>query len=202
MKKKLKRVFIYFFAVVSAAVVFLLFSAAYLRPQIEKQNAAAEDNSEPYYTGPKSSGLHFVFEGGKGFFVYLDFKSSKAYFCLTDLQDETRIKDMPVSFIIKSDYTLLSGIIDRVGGVETIIEGTPGRYTGEQIVEALAQNPQDDELRINIALSVFSKISKNGFSKEDFVYIIENSGTDLLVPDCFYWQDYIKDTLSNVEVIS
>lgn len=197
-KNKIKN---YIFAGISALVLFLLFSTVYMQTMTIRENAAAPKTDEPYYTGPKSSGILFQFENNKGFFVYLDFENAGSIFTLTENAGEARISDLPVNFTVKSDYDLLSGIIDRVGGIELKIEEESLRYTGEQVIDMLASYPEDRELRINIAKAVFLNISKNGFSKNDFVYIIENSGTDLLVPDCFYWQDYISKAVADIEVI-
>lgn len=195
-----KRIFAYFFACLAFTAFFLLFSFVYLAG-VRKRDVSKQNLSEPYYTGPKAAGLLFTVYGGKGCFVYLDFKGSKTRFTLTENANQSRIDDMPVNYVINSDYNLLSGIVDRAGGIELSSDGETLRYTGEQTVELLAQNPDDTELRINIITAIFHNISKNGFSNDDFVYIIENSGTDLLFPDCFYWQDYIQKTAGNVEVI-
>ena len=44
------------------------------------------------------------------------------------------------------------------------------------------------------------KISENGFSKDDFSYIIEYGNTDLTVPVCYDWEKYIKQMCSSVNI--
>ncbi|MBR0467096.1 MAG: hypothetical protein IJJ40_06390 [Clostridia bacterium] len=180
---------------------FMLSSVVFLNYHNTSKSVTKEKTDEPYYTGPKSAGLLFTFGANEGFFVFFDFKEEKTYFKLTKDDNKTRISDKVVNYVIECDYDTLSGIIDRTGGVTLELEGQYRRYTGEQVVELLASYPFDSNIRISIAKEVFKNIQNNGFSKDDFVYIIENSGTDLLVPDCFYWSDYIKDTVSTVEVI-
>ena len=101
-----------------------------------------------------------------------------------------------IDYSITLDYDIIAGIIDRIGGIELESDGELLRYTGIQVVDLIYTNEPKDAAR-NIITAIFSAISKNGFSKSDFVYIIDNGNTDLTVPICFDWPLYIKALCRN-----
>ena len=74
--------------------------------------------------------------------------------------------------------------------------------TGEQVVDYLTTSSDYYERKRQIIRIIAQKISSTGFSKEDFLYIIENSETSLTVPDCYFWSDYITELCKTVKIIN
>ena len=94
----------------------------------------------------------------------------------------------------------MCGIIDRIGGIDLTFEEETLRYTGSQVIECLLKD-NTNKVKRQIISQIFEKISKNDFSKDDFVYIIENSKTNLRLIDCIYWIGYLKDMSATVNFI-
>ena len=107
-----------------------------------------------------------------------------------------------VDYLIEGDYDLLSGIIDIAGGIEMENGEEVLRFTGVQVTDILSRTTDREELRRKIISKIIEKIRETGFQKADFLYIIENSNTNLTVPDCYYWSDYITDLCTNARIIN
>ncbi len=176
----------------------LFFGAAYayLDYNLNKQTAKADqkDYTVPYKNIPDNAGIAFLLPDGSGVMAYLDFESS----CINvvNIENYDRNNNMyygyTVDYIIEADYQLIGGIVDRVGGVNIEINGETLRYTGVQVIDLLSVN-QDKNVKPQIITQIFKQISKIGFSKDDFVYIMENSESNLSIIDCIYWLDYIDE---------
>jgi len=92
--------------------------------------------------------------------------------------------------------------VDILGGIEMSDGEEVLRYTGVQISDMLSRNADSDAISREIILKLVEKIEKTGFQNEDFLYIIENSNTDLTVPDCYYWPEYISAICGNVQIVN
>ncbi|MBQ8267756.1 MAG: hypothetical protein IJZ21_05170, partial [Clostridia bacterium] len=101
----------------------------------------------------------------------------------------------------ETDYQLIGGIVDRVGGVNVEVNGETLRYTGVQIIDLISVNP-DEDMKAQVITQIFRQISENNFSKDDFIYIIENSKSNLTVVDCIYWLDYIGEMRGNINFVN
>ena len=101
---------------------------------------------------------------------------------------------------MSGDYTLVAGIVDAVGGIELEYGDEELFYTGVQVENILTSKIIDTDTRAEIIEKILSKIAKNGFFREDFLYLTENSETNLTVPDCYYWQDFISDVCKTVRI--
>ena len=97
---------------------------------------------------------------------------------------------------------MVSVIVDRVGGIDVEIDGNKYAYTGVQVEELITTTVLEEDLKKQLILEIINQISKNGFSKEDFLCIIENSKTNLTLPDCYLWEDYIMDTCKTVRFVN
>ena len=53
-----------------------------------------------------------------------------------------------------------------------------------------------------IIKSIIETVAKNGFHKKDFLVIIENSETNLTVPNCYDWENYIGKLCKNTFFIN
>lgn len=155
-----------------------------------------------YKRHPENSGIVLVMPNNSAVMVYLDFQNTCIKLVDVPIFDEgqTVYNGFPADFTVRTNYTLIEGIIDRVGGIELEFGDETIRYTGNQAVSLISQGT-DTELRKQVFLKIFNQISKNDFSKSDFVYIIENSNGNLSIVDCIPWIDYIPDMSKNIEFV-
>lgn len=196
--KKILVIFVCGLAVFGASYAYLDYSF--------KQNAAAIEKKEytvPYERTPQSRGIAFVFADGSALLAYLDFENTSIR--LLDIEkfnDDTKIySGYAVDYTAEMGYDLIEGIVDRVGGVNLTLDGETLRYTGVQVIDLISHGC-DQHLKRQIIIGIFTQISKNTFSKDDFVYIIENSKTDLPMIECIYWVDYIKEMCNRVSYVN
>lgn len=201
-KSAFKKAFIIFYC----TLVFFLASYAYLQINIGNgtdTQADAPDYTIPYKRTPDDKGIAFIFPDNSFIIVYLNFNDSSINILNVSCFDEktTQYSGYTTDFKVYTDYELIEGIVDRVGGINLEIDGQTMRYTGNQITEFFSI-PYTKEFKNEVISQIFNQISKNGLSKDDFSYIIENSDTDLTIPDCFDWFEYIKDMSSRVSFVN
>ncbi len=192
----LKTAFVVFFC-------FILFfggSYAYLWSSLKdtRQPADTKDYNVPYNSVPDNCGILINAPLNQKWLIYLDFTDTvcTVISCNDIKRDAKTHLGYTVDYSITLDYDIISGIIDRIGGIEIETDGELLRYTGIQVVDLIYTNEENDIDR-DIISAIFSAISKNGFSKSDFVYIIDSGNTDLTVPICFDWPSYMKSMCRN-----
>ena len=175
-----------------AALIFIGVGISYVSS--EKKAAQNETESVPYYSAyPESKGVLFDFLGDKTL-LYFDFEGKSLSVVYPDeISEENKIYGYPIDFRVSADYSLLEYIIDAVGGIVLKIGEETLSLTGVQVSNILETNTEREELRREIAEQIILKISKQGFDRENVLYIIENSKTDLTVPDCYYWSEHLKE---------
>lgn len=186
-----KRAFIIFFS----GLLFFGVAYAYLYHNFNQSAAEADqkDYTVPYEKVPQNCGITFVFPNNSAVLAYLNFDDLSIKLFDIENFDSTRpeYNGYTADYTVQTDYELVEGIIDRVGGVNLDYGGEKLRYTGIQVVDIISRGC-DNNLKRQLISEIFDRISKNNFSKDDFVYIIENSESNLSVIDCIYWLDYIK----------
>ncbi len=162
-----------------------------------------KDYTVPYVRTPESCGIAFIFPNNSAMLTYLDFETECIWLLDIESFDHTRPEyyGYTADYTVQISYELIEGIIDRVGGIELEYGGQKLRYTGVQVIDLIAHIGEQD-IKRQIILQVFSKISKNSFSKDDFVYIIENSESNLSFVDCIDWIDYLKDMSGRVNFVN
>ncbi|MBP3706109.1 MAG: hypothetical protein J6J13_02515 [Clostridia bacterium] len=203
---KTKRVLKILFAVSLCFLTFILTAYFYLEASFEKQNSAADTKNSniPYSTHPENSGVLFVMPDGSGMLIYLDFSQNciSAIF-IDDCDNEKSVfYGYPADYRIEGDYTLLSGIIDNIGGIDLETDGEALRYTGVQVTQLLSYTDNLRSALKEIVPSIFTSISKNGFSVSDIKYILENcSYTTLTLPECLNWSNYIAQMADTLTII-
>lgn len=181
---------------VSVGFVYIYFKTA--DTQVQKNESFV-----PYSTLPENAGVLFDVSGNYVYF-YLDFENETL--CLLYMDDydgySNEISGYPIDFTVKSDYSLVSGIVDMLGGIELSTGEEYLTFTGAQITGLLSSSTDEDELEREITQKIIKQISHSGFLRQDFLYIIENSETNLTVPDCYYWSDSIKKLCENLRVVN
>ena len=193
------------FVVVFSAAIFFFGAYAYLDYNLNGKTAKADqkDYTVPYKNLPDNKGIAFLLPDSSGVIAYLDFENSCINVINVENYDSTNdlYYGYTVDFTVETDYQLIGGIVDRVGGVNVEVNGETLRYTGVQIIDLISVNP-DEDMKAQVITQIFRQISENNFSKDDFIYIIENSKSNLTVVDCIYWLDYIDEMRSNINFVN
>ena len=200
LKSILKKALIIFLS----GAIFFGAAYAYLQHSFNETAKRAEqkDYTVPYERLPENCGIAFVFPEGSALLAYLDFEESSIKLLdLPDFQVQTEYFGYTADYTVQVSYELIGGIIDRIGGISIEYGGETLRYTGVQVVDLIADGSVKD-LKKQIILQIFNGISKNNFSKDDFVYIIENSKSNLSIIDCIYWLDYIGDMCNRISFVN
>ena len=187
--------------IVCSGLVFFFGSYMYLEHNLNKgfEKTDIKDYTVPYSQRPENAGIAFLLPDGSALLAYLDFEKS----CINVINIEMFDSENSVyygytaDFTVQTDYEFIGGIIDRVGGINIENGNETLRYTGIQAVDLISENTNSN-IKNQIIGQIFEQISKNGFSKEDFLYIIENGTGSLTLTDCIYWFDSIDDVCKNI----
>ena len=197
----LKTAFVVFFC-------FLLFfggSWAYLEMTLKSNESSVDtkDYTVPYDSAPDNCGLLLEAPLESRWLIFLDFEKERIMILEASAlkSDSTEHLGYSVDYRIGADYELIAAVIDRVGGIELNIDGTHLRYTGVQVCDLLCSN-DSKEIQKQVFLAFFENVSKNGFSKNDFAYIMDNSDTDLTMPVCFDWPQRLSQMCRSVSFVN
>lgn len=200
MKKYFKTAMAFFLS----AAMFFCCSYLYLNNSLKNERQADKKQQNiPYSETPENCGLHFLLPAGRELLFFLDFEQEISY--IIDINKNTTYKNdyagYSADYNFTLDYSVLSDIFDRLGGLDLVIENEELRFTGIQVCDLMCKNTGDD-LSLKIVTAVCARLAENGFSGDDFVYLIENSDTDLKMPVCIYWEDRIKSIFSNAVFVN
>ncbi len=167
----------------------------YLSGHITK--AQNEVENVPYYDYvPQNTCLLFTVLDNKTL-AYLDFENQNLRVCFVDKDiRENSVYGYKIDYEIKSDLGLVVDIVDILGGIDLDINGETLNYTGTQIKEILERNTQES-IEQQIIKSIITQVGNNGFAKNDFLLVIENSETNLAVTDYFDWENHIQKLCKN-----
>lgn len=195
-------------SVICAAVLFLG-AYIYFSGSIKSENerTEAKNYDVPYEAAtPQDCGLLFEFPDKTGCLIYIEFSKTMASAVFIDdcSENETEYYGYTVDYKLEVDYQFLSSLIDRAGGIE--LEDENGqeilRYTGVQVVDMLSSTGETAPFRSKILSALFKSFAKNGFSKDDLIFVIQNSKTDLTIPKCFNWAGYLSEISSRAVVVN
>lgn len=193
------------FVVVFSAAIFFFGAYAYLDYNLNRQTTEADqkDYTVPYENLPDNAGIAFLLPDSSAVIAYLDFENRCINVINVEAYDITNnlYYGYTVDFTVETDYQLIGGIVDRVGGVNIQLNGETLRYTGVQVIDLISVN-LDANIKPQLITQIFKQISENDFSKDDFIYIIENSKSNLTVVDCIYWLDYIDEMRGNINIVN
>lgn len=192
-------------SVFAAILGFFTFIGILLLPaEIAPPKQSVHENIEGvgYTKHPPSRGLLFLGEDGSGIFVFLDFSSISTYLYVFPEKAEENTALLPYLtdgiFNVKSDF--LARLSDRLGGIEMTDEtGEKSLFFSSSIISFCEQKLGYDEI-LQLCLSFFEKISKTGLSSEDFMFIIEETESDISFSVCYDWIPHIKEMFCNVIV--
>lgn len=198
-KQNFRIAFIIFYIFIATASL----SYAYLIYNFSQNTAAdVKEYRIPYKALPDNCNLLIVVPDSSGFVMQLDFYNKQIECIPFNYADNDAVSVLgnEIDYRLIADYELISNIIDRVGGIEANLEDEELRYTGVQIKDIISINGNTEDIRYSVLIGILKKISENGFSKDDFSYIIEYGNTDLTVPVCYDWEKYIKQMCSSVNI--
>ncbi len=182
----------------------LFVGVGYFYLDSKTQTVQNEAPSVPYYSSvPENAGVLLDIAGSKTLY-YLDFENMTMAVIFADNEaiDNNEIYGYQVDYTVMADYPLLASIVDMAGGINLEAEGEMLSFTGVQVADMLSVSTDFDTLRREVTKKTLDGIRQNGMEKEDLLYIIENSETDLTVPDCYFWADYIKDICKTVRIVN
>lgn len=174
---------------------------AYLSFNTEKTDNKA--SKVPYeFAPPENAGIMFEFCGDRTF-VYLNFENEemKIVFPLSGNLGDT-VYGYSIDYTVKGDYYLLADIIDAADGIELHTGDGKYRYTGVQVAELLSNTVDTEELKRNIIAALTRKTADFGIDENVFYDIIKKGDTNLTVPDCHRWAEYLSLLCKNCTVVN
>lgn len=202
MKKRIKYILKLISVCVLCGIIFIGSGYLYLNRELETSEIPTEP--VPYYNPiPENKGIMFDFHGER-ILAFMNFEESSLnmVFDYYNTPVGEKLYGYSVDFLVEGDYDLLAGIVNIAEGITLNLSGEDLRYTGVQVVGVLRQNSNDIDLKIRIIEQILKNLKTTGFTRSDFLFLIENSETTLTIPDCYYWSDYIKDLCKNFKVIN
>ena len=191
----MKRIITVFSVFIICTAIFTL--SGYLFLDHSSKVSSATDRTLtniPYSSAPSNSAVIVSFKE-KTILFMLDFSHNKLL-ALTQADEHEYYLEKEPFYMALDEYTL-SRFINRIGGIETMQNGVKTRLTGIQTVKLLNNNSQN---KTEILSCVLDTVSKTGLTLHDLVFLIENSDTDLTVPDCFDWPERLKGLFQNCEI--
>ena len=173
----------------------------YLRKNFKE--AENKVSSVPYsFSAPESKGIMLDICGSLTF-LYLDFEDEMLTVIIPpETEYDGEIFGYPIDFTVMTDYSFVSQLIDCADGIELDINGETLRYTGVQIADILSRTVDTSEIKRQIITALLKKIGESGIDGEFFGFLVENTDTDITVPDCYYWEKYVAKLCKNGGIIN
>ena len=169
-RAKWRQIGLFFGAVILCAAVFVLAAVGILWQEGIADNAQKNQSGEVYTPPPpKNTALMFLWEEGGGEIFYLDFEENRIVVTILPQKcDENAalVYGYREFEAVKANYLLISSLIDRLGGVETVINGENLRLTGVQVMDYLSPKSDNFEPKRQIISALFKKIEKLTFCFE------------------------------------
>lgn len=164
--------------------------------------ADTKQESVPYRQIPENCGVLVESQSGKTLF-YMDFEAESLKVVGADEIAPTADEfcGYTVNYRLNTDYIMLEGLVDRLGGIDIEIEKQTLNYSGAQVTEIIKYNNVSKELYRSIIKGLVERIGDLGVSTADLAFIIEKSRTDLEVSSCYFWAEYMKELCNNAVFI-
>lgn len=152
-----------------------------------------------YYDAVGNKGLLFTLPDGSGAFIYLDFSEILTHCYLFSSDAVAAAENLPyfIDYTFNVTPEFLAKLCDRLGGIVLPDkDGENSLYFSTSLL-SFWQNTPSEEQRLQLCISFFDKIAKTGLSSEDFMFIIEETNTNLSYSVCYDWMPHIKEMLCN-----
>ena len=182
------------FLLAGAFTCFFLVTAGYFYLEHSIKETEETISDVPYeFSGPENKSVLFLIEE-KQLFFYFDFSETTVYISEISTSESEREAD----YTIRAEREFLGDLIDSVGGISLTVSGETLRYTGSQVLEMTDNRMNEGEMEENTVLrALVDKIAKNGLTIADFKMMIEETETDLTLPECYFWEGYMRSLFSN-----
>lgn len=181
--------------------VFLLVGILLLPSQIvtdDPSNTVDEPISNIDYYDPENCSILCLYEDGSGSLIYLDFENTQCeiriYNDHAEEQGEKSKYNVNYRMNITADF--LCRLCDRIGGIQ-LNEGSGERRYFSTGLRKKLEEKTDSKGRSEICSAFFEKFAKIGLSSDDFMFIIEETESDLSFPVCYRWISHFKEMASN-----
>ncbi len=178
-----------------SAIGILLIPAVIGTPTTEAQENISGIEYSPL---PENTTILITAEKGEGVLLNLDFSDivTNIYIFEQNAKESAEAMGFIVDRTVEIDTAFLLAFCDRLGGIELEVDGKKLKYFSASLEEFLSGKPKQDKM-LQICDSFFEKFAKTGLSSGDFMFIIENSKTDLNYPICYDWIEYIPEMFCN-----
>lgn len=166
------------------------------------RNADAEASKIPYsFSPPEDCGVLFTL-GGNSVFTQLDFSETRLRI-IFGVGEKLTPEDYgyTVDYEIEGTLDIFALLADGAGGIELENGFETVRYTGVQAADLLART-DDSEKHREIVNALLKAIAENALSDNTYNKVIEQSNTELTVPDCHRWNAYISEMCENAKAIN
>lgn len=187
------------------AVIFFSFAVffggayGYLKIKMPPEEQPAEHKSEniPYdNTLPQNANLLFILPDRKQVMICLLFSEGRLNVVFADEAPRELYCGAAPDYTFHTKEEFLEKLIDRFGGLTLTLDGTTARYTGIQIIDFFSKGRQEPTLNA-VVTALLHRIAEVGFTRQDLVFFIEQTKTDLTVPDCYDWSERIPELCAN-----
>ena len=166
-------------------IIFFTVGFFYLDSRLENMTVSEKTESVPYYSVPSDATILLnICEDS--ILVNLKFEDEKINIAFVDGNEYDY--GYTIDYNINCNYELVGYLVDISGGIE--IDGL--RQTGIQITEMLQQTLVKNSQKRAITEAIINGIANCSFTKEDLLFIIENSENDLKFNECYFWTNYIS----------
>lgn len=152
----------------------------------------------PYSSIPDNKAILILGEKGEGALLYLNFRDIVLE--IHPFENGAEEKAGNLGYII--DYKMavtndfICDLADRIGGIEILTNGQTFRYLGSSLGQLLEKTPTFDRISV-ISEAFFEKFAKIDLSSADFMFIMENTNTDLNYNTCYEWFDFLPELVCN-----
>lgn len=154
----------------------------------------------PYYSVPQNSGV-IIEVGGDLTFLYLAFEDGRIIVVPRGEQDDFLRYGYTVDYVLSTNFKMVAGLVDRLGGIDIVKDTEVYSYTGTQVENLLTFSDEIYGDKIIVLQGLLQKISEVGLTADDLLYIISQSETKLTLPDCYFWAEHLKNICKNAVFI-
>lgn len=185
LKKKNIRILKTIFLSLVFGAVFFVAGFFYLNSRLENMTVSEKTESVPYYSVPSDATILMNICEDK---ILLNLKFEEEKINIAFVEGGEYDYGYTIDYTLNSNYELVGYLVDISGGIE--INGL--RQTGIQITEMLQFTQVKNSQKREIIEAIVKGIANSSFTKEDLLFIIENSESNLKFNECYFWTGYIS----------